>query len=371
VEIRHGRAAVIPLYGDKSERQPFNDLHFSAGRGGDFCWEASPPFRNVRGGFLKIIMEVMMKKRLWQVVMVVLVLVLSTGLFAACGSSEAEEGKVSTIEVTDMIGRTVTLEAIPEKIVSLAPSNTEILFSLGLDDKIVGVSDFCDYPAAAKDKPKVGGFSTADVEKIVATEPDVIFVTNIHVDEILPALEQLGQTVVVIDPRNLDEVLDSFTLIGKITGTSSKASQIVKDLSARIKKIADKTAGLTLDEKPRVFYVMWHDPLMTVGGDTRIHELIETAGGINIYADTVGYPMVELETLVEADPQIIIAGTGMGEGADAPFQFAKTESRFESSEARKNDRIYEINTDLVGRPSERMIDGLEHLTEMIHPDLFE
>lgn len=312
-----------------------------------------------------------MKKKVWQIVTFVTVLVLSTGVFAACGSSNAEEEKVTTIEVTDMIGRTVTLDGIPERIVSLAPSNTEILFSLGLDDKIVGVSEFCDYPAAAKDKPNIGGFSTADVEKVVATEADLVLVTNIHVDEILPALEQLDQTVVVIDPRNLDEVLDSFTLIGEITGTSPKASQIVKDLSARIKKISDKTAGLTANEKPRVFYVMWHDPLMTVGGDTRIHELIEIAGGINIYADTAGYPIVELETLVEADPQVIIAGTAMGEGADAPFEFAKTEARLESSEARRNNKVFEINTDLVGRPSERMIDGLEQLAAMIHPDLFE
>ena len=312
-----------------------------------------------------------MKTRLLWVVVFVIVLVLSTGVFAACKSSETEEDKVTTIEVTDMIGRTVTLDGIPGKIVSLAPSNTEILFSLGLDDKIVGVSDYCDYPEAALEKPKIGGFSTSDVEKIVATEPDLILVTDMHVDEILPALEKLGQTVVVIDPRNLDEVLESFTLIGEITGTGSKASQIVKDLEKRVNTIKDKTGKLTADEKPRVFYVMWHDPLMTVGNDTRIHELIETAGGTNIYADTVGYPTVELETLVEADPQVIIAGTAMGEGADAPFQFAKTEERLKSSEARENDRVYEINTDIVGRPSERMIDGLEQLAAMIHPELFK
>ncbi|UCD08346.1 MAG: cobalamin-binding protein [Dehalococcoidales bacterium] len=312
----------------------------------------------------------MKNKRLWVVVFAV-VLVLSTGVFAACKSSEVEEEKVTTIQVTDMIGRAVTLDAIPEKIVSLAPSNTEILFSLDLADKIVGVSDYCDYPAAALEKPKVGGFSTADVEKIVATEPDVIFVTNMHVNEILPALEKLGQTVVVIDPRNLDQVLNSFTLMGKVTGTSTKAEQIVKDLSERIEKITDKTAELTINDRLRVFYVMWHEPLMTVGGDTRIHELIEKAGGTNIFADTVGYPTIELETLVEANPQVIIAGTGMGEGADAPFTFANTESRLTDSEARKNNMIYEINTDLVGRPTERMIEGFEQMAKMIHPELFD
>lgn len=312
-----------------------------------------------------------MKNRLWQVVVFVVVLVLSTGVLAACSSSEVEEEKVTTIEVTDMIGRTVTLDGIPEKIVSLAPSNTEILFALGLSNKIVGVTEFCDYPAEAKEKPKVGGYADADVEKILAAEPDVIFVTDIHVDEVLPALENLGQTVVVIDPRNLDQVLDSFTLIGKVTGTSAKASQIVQDLSSRINNITDKTSGLAAGDRPRVFYVMWHDPLMTIGADTRINELIETAGGTNIFADTSGYPTIELETLVEADPQVIIAGTGMGEGAEAPFTFAKTESRLADSEARKNNMVFEVNTDLVGRPTERMVEGLEQLAKIIHPELFD
>jgi iron complex transport system substrate-binding protein len=332
--------------------------------------ENESPLPEWQRGFFKY-MEGRMKTRLWYLLTLLTVLVLSTGVFTACKTSEPEGEQVTTIEVTDMTGRVVILDRIPERIVSLAPSNTEILFSLGLGDKIVGVSDYCNYPEAALEKPKVGGFSTSDVEKIVATEPDLVLVTDMHVAEILPALEQLGQTVVVIDPRSLDEVLDSFVLIGKITGTSSKAAEIVEDLEKRINDIKDKTLKLTVDEKLRVFYVMWHDPLMTVGNDTRIHELIETAGGINIYADTIGYPMVELETLVEANPQVIIAGTAMGEGADAPFQFAKTETRLESSEARQNDRIYEINTDLIGRPTERMIDSLEQIAAMIHPDLFE
>jgi iron complex transport system substrate-binding protein len=315
-------------------------------------------------------MEVHMQKRFWHVMIFTMILVLSTSLVTACSSSETEEEKATTIEVVDMIGRTITMEDIPEKIISLAPSNTEILFSLGLGNKIVGVTEFCDYPEAAKEKPKVGGYSDANVEKILEMEPDVIFVTDIHVDEVLPALEKLGQTIVVIDPRNLDQLLDSFTLIGKVTGTEAKASQIVKDMSERIKKITDKTSGLAFSDRPRVFYVIWHEPLMTIGRDTRIHELIEKAGGTNLFEETTGYPIIDLETLVEANPQVIIAGTGMGEGAEAPFLFAKTEDRLEDTEARKNNRIYEINTDLVGRPTERMIDGLELMAEMIHPELF-
>ena len=312
-----------------------------------------------------------MKTRLLHIAVVLLALVLFTRIFTACNSETEQNQETTPISCTDQAGRSITLENTPEKIVSLAPSNTEILFSLGLSDKIVGVSDYCNYPAAALDKPKVGGYSTADVERIVATETDIIFVTDMHVAEIVPALEDLGQTVVVIDPRTLDEVMESFILIGDITGAAGKATDIVKNMEARIKKITDKTASLAADQRPGVFYVMWHDPLMTVGGDTRINVLIETAGGVNLFEDTEGYPMIDLESLVAANPQVIIAGTGMGEGADAPFTFAKEEERLADTDARKNGQVYEINTDLTGRPSERIIDALELLAGMIHPELFK
>jgi iron complex transport system substrate-binding protein len=312
-----------------------------------------------------------MKTRLLHISLLLLVLVFSTGIFTACGTGTSEVNTSAPVSYVDQIGRSITLQGVPQRIVSLAPSNTEILFSLGLEDKIVGVSEYCDYPPAAKEKPNIGGYSTADVEKIVAAEPDVIFAEDMHVSEIVPALENLGQTVVVIDPRTLDEVMDSFKLIGDITGTSEKAAEIVDNLQARIKKITDKTSDLTTDQRPRVFYVMWHDPLMTVGSDTRINELIKIAGGVNLFEDTQGYPMIDLETLVDRNPQVLIAGTGMGEGADAPFTFIKTETRLAETDARKNGQVFEINTDLTGRPTERMIDALEQLAAMIHPELFQ
>ena len=292
------------------------------------------------------------------------------GILAGCTQTVSpEEG--FTIEITDQLGRAVTLNKMPERIVSLAPSNTEILFALGLGDNVVGVSDYCDYPPEAQEKVKVGGFSTADIEKIVAIEPDLILTTDIHKDEVLPALEKVGLTVVTLDPRSLDEVLESITLVGEITGKDEEASRLVAEMADRISAITDKTALLSEAQRPRVFYVMWHDPLMTVGTDTRIHELIEKAGGVNIIQDTEGYPTISLEVLIEANPQVLIAGSGMGEGADLPFQFASTESRLKDLDARINGRVYEINTDLVGRPTPRMIDALEQLAEFIHPEIFK
>ena len=311
-----------------------------------------------------------MKNKLWCMAIFCLILVLTSSLLGAC-TSETDEAAQYPIEITDQIGRVVTLEKVPERIISLAPSNTEILFALGLGDRVVGVSDYCDYPEEAKEKTKVGGYSTSDIERIVALEPDLILIEDIHTGEILPALEKLDLTVVTIDPRTLDEVLESFTLIGEITGKSDEASRLVTEMRNRINAITNKTDNLPEEKRLRIFYVMWHDPLMTVGTNTRIHELIEKAGGVNIIQDTEGYPTISLEALIEANPQVIIAGSGMGEGADLPFQFASTEPRLENVDARINGRVYEINTDLVGRPTPRMIDGLEQLAEFIHPEIFK
>lgn len=274
------------------------------------------------------------------------------------------------LNVTDQMDRQVTIEKIPERIVSLSPSSTEIIYALGLEEKLVGVTEFCDYPEAAKDKPKVGGFSTVDIEKVVKSQPDLILATNIHKEEVIPRLEGLSLTVLALAPETLGEVLDAITLAGECTDEQEEAAQLVAGMGDRIKAITDKTGKLKPDERPRVFYIIWHDPLMTVGSDTLIHELIELAGGTNI-AQNLGeeYLSMSLEAVIVDNPQIIIAGTGMGEGASLPYEFVLTEERLEDLDARVNGHIYEIDTDLVGRPGPRMIEGLEQLAKMIHPEL--
>lgn len=306
-----------------------------------------------------------------------LVLAMLVSLLAACTPVSEElplpDAKVSTfsLEVTDQAGRVVRIEKMPGKIISLAPSNTEIVFALGLADRLVGVTEFGDYPEAAKDKPKIGGFNTIDIEKVVAIEPDLILATNIHQKEVIPALERLGLTVLTLDPKTLDEVLESITLLGRATGKQEAAAQLVAEMSNRIKAVTNKTANLPEAQRPRVFYVMWHEPLMTVGSDTRIHELIGLAGGINIAQEIgEGYPTMSLEAVIQANPQVIVAGSGMGEGAKLPFQFVVTESRLKDVDARISNRIYEINTDLIGRPGPRIVEALEQLAKMIHPEIF-
>ena len=261
---------------------------------------------------------------------------------------------------------------MPESIVSLAPGNTEIIYALGLEEKLVGVTEFCDYPEVAKDKPRVGGFSIVDIERVIEIQPDLVLAADIHKDEVIPQLEGLGLTVLALAPKTLDEVLDAIILVGKCTGQQEEAIQLVTEMGNRIKVITDKTRNLAQTDRPRVFYIMWHDPLMTVGSDAQIHELIELAGGINIAQDLgEGYPTMSLEAVIIANPQVIVAGTSHGEGANLPYQFVLTEERLRDVGALVNGHVYEINTDLVGRPGPRMIDGLEQLAKMIHPELFE
>ncbi len=272
--------------------------------------------------------------------------------------------------IVDGLGRNITINAVPQRIVSLAPSNTEILFALSLGDKVVGDTEYCNYPEAAKTKPKVGGFSTVDIEKVVSLRPDLVLATRIHDKTTIPALENLGITVVAFNPGSLNDVLDSIKLVGKITGQDKEASELVKDLSTRIKEITDKTEKLTPDKRPRVFYVTWHDPLWTAGTGTMSNDVIIQAGGQNIASDITGDKTIDLETVINRDPEVIIVSVGMGTGEDLPWQYIKSESRLKNTQALLNGRVYKIDGDLIHRPGPRVVDALGEMAQFIHPELF-
>ena len=301
-----------------------------------------------------------------------MLLVLATlfSLVSACAPPPREVPS-STGEVTDQLGRTVQLDGIPQRIISLAPSNTEILFALGLADRVVAVTDYCDYPSEAKEKPSIGGFSTPNIEELVALSPDLILATSIHEKRIIPQLEGKGMTVFALNPKTLDEVLEAISLVGEITGEEEEASGLVAEMQNRIKAVTAKGDGLPENERPRVFYIVWHDPLMAAGSGTLQDDLIEKAGGINIARDLAGYADISLEAFIAANPQVMIAGGGHGSGEDLTFQFAKTEPRLGNTAARQNNRVYMIDGNLASRPGPRIVEGLEKFAEFIHPELFK
>ena len=286
-------------------------------------------------------------------------------ILAACNSSNS----TTAGGVVDDLGRSVNIEEIPQRIISLSPSNTEILFALGLGEKVVGVTEYCNYPPEALDKEKIGGFSTPDIEKVVALQPDLIFADDRHKEETIPTLEERGLTVFALVPENLDGILENIQLVGEITGKEEEASELVIQMEDRIKAITDKTENL--QERPRVFYITWHDPLWTIGPGTSIHELVEKAGGVNIFQqDITGHKTVDIELVIARNPEVIIACSGHGEAKDKPFEWAKSEPRLQATEARRNNRIHQIDADLVSRSGPRIVDGLEWLAYFIHPEIF-
>jgi len=271
---------------------------------------------------------------------------------------------------TDGLGREVSIDKVPQRIISLAPSNTETLFALGLGDRIVGVTEFCNYPEAAKDKPQIGGFNDVNIERVVALEPDLVLATSIHEKTVIPALEKVGLTVFALAPKTLDNVLASITIVGEVTGKSLAASRLAASLEERIKAITDKTERLTEAERPRVLYLTWHDPLWTAGSETLTNDLINKAGGKNIAQDLSGHKTIDLETVIHRNPQIIVVVSGHGEAKDLPYQYVLNEPRLRATEAVISGRVYQIDADIFVRPTPRVVDGLEQLATSIHPELF-
>ncbi len=311
-----------------------------------------------------------MRNKLWRLGIFCLISVMAVSLLAAC-VPPAEEMASFPIEVTDQLGRVVKLERIPERIISLAPSNTEMLFALGLAGRVVGVTDYCNYPPEAEEKPSVGGFSTPDLERIIAFSPDLLLAASIHEKDIIPELEKRGLAVLALTPETLGEVIESINLIGEAAGKEKEASNLVTSLEARMEAVTDKTASLPYTERPKVLFVTWHDPLWTVGSETLVNELIEKAGGVNLARELSGHQVINLEVVVEGNPDVIIAITGHGDAKDIPFEWAQTESRLKETSARQGGRIYQIDADTATRPGPRIVDGLEKFAEFINPELFK
>lgn len=294
---------------------------------------------------------------------------LSLLLGLACAPATAVT--TAPANITDQLGRPVKIDRPPQRIISLAPSNTEILYALGLGDRIVAVTSYDNYPPEVTQKPNIGGFSDPNLEKVVSLSPDLVVAAPIHEKQVIPQLEAKGITVLALAPKTLDDVMAAITLVGQVTGTADKASQVVSAMQKRIKAVTDKTDKLSASQRPDVLYIVWHDPLMASGIGTFHDELIKKAGGVNMMGGVQGYPSISLETVVQDNPDIILAGVGMGAGQDAPLKFAQTEPRLRDVAARQTNRVYGVDSDLSGRAGPRIVDVLEQFAKLIHPELFK
>jgi iron complex transport system substrate-binding protein len=289
------------------------------------------------------------------------------GILGLTACSQATAPSLATY--TDDIGRIVQIKGIPQRIVSLSPSNTEMVYDLGLQDRLVGVTSYDNYPLEAQNKPIVSDYSTVDLEKIVNAKPDLVLADSIQKNDTIPALEKLGITVYTMTPDNTDEILNEIKVLGRITGKTQAADDLVSNLTSRIKTVTDKTDKLTDSQKPRVLYVTWHDPIWTAGSNTMIQYLIEQAGGVNIAADLDGYATITLESVIERNPQVIVVMSSMGD--QTSLNFIKSNEQFQSTDALRNNRVYEVDADIFGRTTPRIVDGLVTLAKLLHPELFK
>ena len=279
-------------------------------------------------------------------------------------------GGVSAVTITDDLGVTVTIENPPERIVSLSPANSEILFALGLDEKIVGVTEYCTYPEAALSKEKIGGFSTVNIEKVSVLNPDLIVAADGNSEETVAHLRELGFTVITINADTIDTTLDDILLLGKATGADDEAEALVSSMKEDLAEIAEKTSA---EEKPTILHCMWTDPLWVSGSATFQDEMITAAGGVNAAADEGGWVALTMEKFLTMNPDIIVvdSGNGMGVGADDALRdFFLKDPRMQSLSAVQNEQVYVVNADIIDRGGPRIVEGVEALAEIAHPDIF-
>jgi iron complex transport system substrate-binding protein len=270
--------------------------------------------------------------------------------------------------VQDSTGYRTTLRSKPLRIVSTAPSNTEILYAIGAGDRLVGVTTYCTYPPEASRCEKIGGFSpkTISTEKIVALRPDLVLTTCGMQEAFTQSLRELGLVVLSYDAATLDDVLCNIRLIGKVTDQSEPADTLAERLKHRTEMVRARLADLPKDQRPKVLLLISDSPLMTAGPTTFPGQLIEAAGGRNVFADTEQqYPKISEEEIVRRNPDLIVVLDKIG--ASVALERLRKRSGWSELPAVRNGRVYPFEDDLLSRAGPRLFDGLEQLATILHP----
>ncbi len=267
------------------------------------------------------------------------------------------------ITVLDDAGREVEIASEPMRIVSLAPSNTEIVYALGILERLVGVTTFDDYPAQVAQIDKVGDFITPNLEAIAALEPDLVLATTGIQSDVIEQIEAMGAVVVAIDPQTLEALFTSIQTVGDATGQGAAAEEVVAGMQADLGEI---TSAIGEREPVRCFVEISQNPLFTAGADTLLNDLISAAGGQNVIT-VPGFGAYSLEQIVTDDPEVYLATKG---SMSDPADLAKRPG-FANLAAVRNDRVYVLDDNLVSRPGPRVVQGVRQIAEALHPDAFQ
>ncbi|MFO7942325.1 MAG: ABC transporter substrate-binding protein [Bacillota bacterium] len=322
-----------------------------------------------------------MMRRRWVLVLFVMFL-----LIALTGCSDEAEPEVSPeeespveeettvteteypLEVTDDADRRVVIPEKPQRVVSFAPSNTEILFSLGAGDTLVAVDDWSDWPAPdLEDIPRIGGVENPNYETILDLEPDLVLSIG-GTDEFVSRLEELGIPAIVLQPTSFEDIYENLSLVGDVMDAPDRADEVVESMRSTVATVEETVATVPEEERPTVFFEVWRDPLMTTGPDSFIGFLVRTAGGCLISEDVQGdWVEFSLETLVDRDPEVIITTF-----ADSIDEFESgSRPGWEDVKAVREGRYHMVDVEIVTHPSPRILEGLEEIAGILYPELFE
>jgi iron complex transport system substrate-binding protein len=323
--------------------------------------------------------------------LLLLALLLSIGVIAGCGSNgntdnenagadsadkeqaENQESAAFPVTIKDALDNEVTIEEEPEKIVSLIPSNTEIAFELGLGDKIVGVSEFDNYPPEAAEKEKIGGMEF-NVEKILSLSPDLVLAHGSVMGSATDALQQIrdaGITVLVIeDAKSFEEVYSTIEMIGKATGADEQAEETIGKMKDDLQAVKDKAAKVPEEEKKSVFVEVSPSPeIFTSGSNTFMDEMLTLINADNAAAEQEGWVKMNEEAIIALKPDVIL--TTYGYYTENAKDLVLSREGWEGVPAIKNEQVYDVHSDLVTRTGPRLVQGVEELAKAVYPDVFK
>jgi len=292
---------------------------------------------------------------------------------AASGAAQAPASPPSApspskIEVTDEVGRRISVPVPVRRIVSLAPNLTETIYALGAQDRLVGVTDFCDYPPEARQKTSVGGAVSPSIEQIVALKPDLVLAQAITMNrrETVDALEHLGIAVYSANSHSVDGILDSTRHIAELIGASEASAALLKTLRARLDVLKLRLAGRPLR---RVLFVVWTEPLVSIGRQTFIADALRLAGAESIVETEQDWPRLSLEEVVRLQPEFLVFASSHSESVRTTVEDLSERAGWRGLDAIRQRRIVAIS-DAINRPAPRLVDALEELARQIHPDAF-
>lgn len=316
-----------------------------------------------------------------------LTMLLAAGVLAGCGESaeqpkeekKVEEGQNTggeeaafPVTIKDALDNEIVIESKPERIVSMIPSNTEIVFELGLGEEVVGVSDFDNYPPEATEKEKIGGMEF-NVEKIISLKPDLVLAhaSSAHNSEAgLQQLRDAGVTVLVVnDAKSFDQVFESIEMVGTAAGEKDKAEQLVSDMKSKLDEIKTKAQGIKEEDRKSVFVEVSPAPeIYTAGTKTFMDEMLSAINAENIISEE-GWPKMDPEAIIERNPDVIITTHGYYT-EDAAGNVMKRDG-WQDVTAVKNKHVADVDSDMVTRSGPRIIEGVEELAKAVYPDVFK